>query len=42
VVGINTKSPIGSDYQYNVAMSLDAMCVKIMQCEGAVFWEREE
>jgi len=42
VVGVNTKSPIGSDYQYNVAMSLDALCLKIMECEDDVFWKVEE
>jgi S1-C subfamily serine protease len=42
VVGINTKSPIGSDYQYNIAMSLDALCLKIMKCEDDVFWKVEE
>jgi S1-C subfamily serine protease len=42
VVGINTKSPIGTDYQYNVAMSLDALCVKIIECEDDVFWVRED
>jgi hypothetical protein len=42
VVGINTKSPIGSDYQYNIAMSLDALCVKIMECKNDLFWQVEE
>ena len=42
VVGVNTKSPIGSDYQYNLAMSLDALCLKIMECEEDVFWEEND
>ena len=42
VVGVNTKTPIGSDYQYNLAMSLDALCLKIMECEDDVFWKVEE
>ena len=42
VVGINTKSPIGTDYQYNLAMSLDALCLKIMKCENDVFWKGED
>jgi hypothetical protein len=39
VVGTNSFGQI--DEQYNGAMSLNAMCVKIMECEGDVFWERE-
>ena len=42
VVGVNTKTPIGSDYQYNLAMSLDALCLKIMKCEDDVFWKVED
>jgi S1-C subfamily serine protease len=42
VVGVNTKSRVGNDYQYNVAMSLDALCLKIMECEDDVFWKVEE
>jgi len=25
-----------------VAMSLNALCVKIMECEGDVYWQKEE
>ena len=42
VVGVNTKTPIGSDYQYNLSMSLDALCLKIMECEDDVFWKVED
>ena len=42
VVGVNTKTPIGSDYQYNLSMSLDALCLKIMECENDVFWKVED
>jgi hypothetical protein len=28
--------------QYNGAMSLNALCVKIMECENDLYWEREE
>ena len=42
VVGVNTKTPLGEDFQYNVAMSLNALCVKIMKCESDVYWEIEE
>lgn len=41
VVGVNTKSPIGDEYQYNLSMSLDALCDKIIECQGDVFWEKE-
>jgi S1-C subfamily serine protease len=39
VVGTNTFGRI--DEQYNGAMSLNALCVKIMECEGNVFWKVE-
>jgi serine protease Do len=42
VVGINTKSPVGDEYQYNLSMSLDALCIKIMKCDENVFWKLEE
>jgi S1-C subfamily serine protease len=41
VVGVNTKSPIGDEYQYNLSMSLDALCDKIIECKGDVFWKKE-
>jgi S1-C subfamily serine protease len=37
VVGTNTFGQI--DEQYNGAMSLNALCVKIMKCEEDVFWK---
>jgi S1-C subfamily serine protease len=37
VVGTNTFGRI--DEQYNGAMSLNALCVEIMECEGDVFWK---
>jgi serine protease Do len=37
VVGTNTFGQI--DEQYNGSMSLNALCVKIMECEGDVFWK---
>ena len=37
VVGTNTFGQIGE--QYNGAMSLNALCVKIMECEEDVFWK---
>ena len=40
VVGTNSFSQI--DEQYNGAMSLNALCVKIMKCKSDVYWEREE
>jgi S1-C subfamily serine protease len=40
VVGTNTFGQI--DEQYNGAMSLNALCVKIMECEGDVFWLMED
>ena len=40
VVGTNTFGQI--DEQYNGAMSLNALCVKIMECEGDVFWKAED
>ena len=36
-VGTNTFGPIYE--QYNGAMSLNALCAKIMECEGDVFWK---
>ena len=42
VVGINTKTPIGDDYQYNLSMSLDALCIKLLECDGDFFWKDEE
>ena len=40
VVGTNTFGRI--DEQYNGAMSLNALCIKIMECEEDVFWNRSE
>ena len=40
VVGTNTF--IQTKEQYNGAMSLNALCVKIMECEGDLYWERED
>ena len=40
VVGTNTFGQI--DEQYNGAMSLNALCVKIMECEEDVFWKAED
>ena len=40
VIGTNSWS--SEKQQYNGAMSLNALCVKIMECEGDVYWEREE
>jgi len=40
VVGTNSFGQI--DEQYNGAMSLNALCVKIMECEGDVFWKLED
>jgi serine protease Do len=42
VVGINTKTPIGDDYQYNLSMSLDALCIKLLECDGDFYWKDEE
>jgi S1-C subfamily serine protease len=42
VVGINTKTPIGDDYQYNLSMSLDALCIKLLECDGDAYWKDEE
>jgi S1-C subfamily serine protease len=39
VVGTNTWGAEGE--QYNGAVSLDAMCVKIMKCQGKYFWSRD-
>ena len=40
VVGTNSFGQIGE--QYNGAMSLNALCVKIMECENDLFWKVEE
>ena len=40
VVGTNSWGATGE--QYNGAVSLDAMCVKIMKCEGKFFWSRSD
>ena len=37
VVGTNTFGQKGE--QYNGAMSLNALCVKIIECEGDVYWK---
>jgi len=37
VIGINSWS--AKKEQYNGAMSLDAMCLSIMQCNGATYWD---
>jgi S1-C subfamily serine protease len=39
VVGTNTWGAEGE--QYNGAVSLDAMCIKIMKCQGKYFWSRD-
>ena len=39
VIGTNTRHRIGE--QYNGAFSLDAMCKKIMKCEGKFYWSRD-
>ena len=39
VVGTNTWGAEGE--QYNGAVSLDAMCVKIMKCDGEFYWSRD-
>ena len=39
VVGTNTWHQKGE--QYNGAISLDAMCKKIMKCEGKFYWSRD-
>ena len=39
VVGTNSWGATGE--QYNGAVSLDAMCVKIMKCQGKYFWSRD-
>ena len=40
VVGTNSWGATGE--QYNGAVSLDAMCLKIMKCEGNFFWSRSD
>jgi S1-C subfamily serine protease len=40
VVGTNSFGQI--DEQYNGAMSLNALCVKIMECENDLFWKVED
>jgi serine protease Do len=37
VIGTITETVIGE--QYNVAKSLDAMCEKILKCDGKFYWE---
>lgn len=39
VVGTNSWGATGE--QYNGAVSLDAMCVKIMKCDGKFYWSRD-
>ncbi len=39
VIGVVSWS--SQDQQYNGAMSLDAMCSKIIECEGKYFWDWE-
>lgn len=39
VIGTNSWS--GKNEQYNGAMSLDAMCIGIMQCNGKTYWDWE-
>jgi S1-C subfamily serine protease len=39
VVGTSSFGQI--DEQYNGAMSLNALCVKIMKCESDVYWEED-
>ena len=39
VIGTNSWGATGE--QYNGAVSLDAMCVKIMKCDGKFFWSRD-
>ena len=39
VVGTNTWGAEGE--QYNGGVSLDAMCVKIMKCDGKYYWSRD-
>ncbi len=39
VIGTNTWHQKGE--QYNGAFSLDAMCKKIMKCEGKFYWSRD-
>ena len=37
VIGTLTETAIGE--QYNVARSLDAMCAKILKCDGKYYWK---
>ena len=39
VIGTNSWGATGE--QYNGAVSLDAMCVKIMKCDGKFYWTRD-
>ena len=39
VIGTNAWSQTGE--QYNGAISLDAMCIKIMKCDGKFYWSRD-
>ena len=38
---IGTNSWRSTKEQYNGAVSLDAMCIKIMKCKGKHFWSRD-
>lgn len=38
---VGTNSWRSTKEQYNGAVSLDAMCIKIMKCEGKFFWPRD-
>ena len=38
---IGTTSWNSKDEQYNGAMSLNAMCAKILKCDGKYYWERD-
>ena len=36
---IGTLTSGAGENQYNIAMSLDAMCSKILTCDGEYFWK---
>lgn len=38
---IGTNSWVETRQQFNGAASLDAMCIKIMKCEGKFYWSRD-
>jgi len=38
---VGTNSWRSKAEQYNGAVSLDAMCVKIMKCGGKYYWSRD-